>query len=138
MKKKIKALCIVAHPDDETIWMGGTILRNRDWNWTIFSLCRKNDSDRNPKFEKACRHYKAVGIISDIEDEKLKPMSSAAIAKKILPQLRTKKYDYIFTHGENGEYGHRRHKEIHKAVKQLVKKKFLSFLAATRRRRSIF
>ena len=67
----VNALVIVAHPDDETIWMGGTILQNPSWNWTIASLCRKNDLDRMPKFLKVCKHYNANSIISDLDDEKL-------------------------------------------------------------------
>ena len=39
-----EALVIVAHPDDETIWMGGTILKNKNWKWTILSLCRASDT----------------------------------------------------------------------------------------------
>ena len=44
-----KALIIVAHPDDETIWMGGTILKYTELEWTIYSLCRASDKDREPK-----------------------------------------------------------------------------------------
>lgn len=120
-----RALCIVAHPDDETIWMGGTISKNSSWDWTIFSLCRANDRDRAPKFKKVCKSYGAKALISDLEDEHLKPLKTSEISNKILQNLKTKSYDYIFTHGENGEYGHRRHKEIHKAVKSLVKSKSL-------------
>jgi len=118
MKKE--ALIVVAHPDDETIWMGGTILKNNDWNWTIISLCRKGDKDRMPKFMRVCEIYKAKGIISDLDDEKLKPLDIEEVSEKIKSLLPKKEYDYIFTHGENGEYGHVRHKEVHKAVKKLV------------------
>ena len=40
IKDKIKALVVVAHPDDHFIWMGGTILMLRDdWEWHILYLC---------------------------------------------------------------------------------------------------
>lgn len=39
--------------------------------------------------------------------------------------LKRKDYDFIFTHWENGEYGHIRHKETHKAVLELIEKKKL-------------
>lgn len=125
MRKKTQALCIVAHPDDETIWMGGTILKNKEWDWTILSLCRKDDPDRMPKFRKVCEFYRAKGIITDLDDEKLNPLTMATVIGKIKENLSSHEFDFVFTHGENGEYGHRRHKEIHKAVKALVKKKEL-------------
>lgn len=122
----INALCVVAHPDDETIWMGGMILKNPNWNWTIFSLCRQNDSDRMPKFKKVCKHYGAKAMISDLEDDKLYPISILDIKNKITKELKRKDFDYIFTHGKNGEYGHIRHIEIHNAVNELINEGKLS------------
>ncbi len=114
------ALVIVAHPDDETIWMGGTILKNKNWKWTILSLCRKNDADRKPKFMKVCSFYGADGIISDLDDEKLEPLQINEVIKKIKQNLKKINYNYIFSHGKNGEYGHLRHREVHQAVKKMV------------------
>jgi len=118
---KIRALSIVAHPDDETIWMGGMILSHEEWEWTVFSLCRKEDKDRMPKFKDVCSHYKAKCIISDLEDDLLEPLPLSMVTGRIKKGLLSTDYDYIFTHGSNGEYGHIRHKEVHEAVKQMVK-----------------
>jgi len=125
--EKIKALCVIAHPDDETIWMGGFILKHRYWDWFILCLCRKGDSDREPKFKKVCSYYGARCIIDNLDDEKLNPINIKEIEKRILKNLKKKNFDFIFTHGKNGEYGHIRHKEIHLAIKNLIKdKKVLS------------
>jgi len=125
MEKK-SALAVVAHPDDETIWMGGTIIKNPQWQWTIFSLCRQEDLDRAPKFKRVCEHYNANPIISNLDDENLKPIPTEEIINKIKENLPSTNYNYIFTHGENGEYGHIRHIEVHKAIKSMIENRNLN------------
>jgi LmbE family N-acetylglucosaminyl deacetylase len=124
MKQKKEVLVIVAHPDDETIWMGGTLLRHKNWNKTIISLCRRDDEDRAPKFRKVCSILKADCYMSDLEDTNLKKLSFNEIKKRIT-KFSKRRYDYIFTHGENGEYGHIRHIETHDAVVDMLRNKKL-------------
>ena len=124
MNKK-KVLIIVAHTDDETIWMGGTLIKNKNkWEVTIISLCRGNDKDRAQKFKKVCESYNAKFFMSNLEDETLNSLNKNEIIKRI-QKFVEKSYDYIFTHGKNGEYGHIRHIETHQAVNQMIKDKSL-------------
>ena len=60
MQVKAKSvLIIVAHPDDETLWAGGTILSHPEWSVFVISLCRASDTDRAPKFNRAkVNHHK--------------------------------------------------------------------------------
>ena len=48
------------------------------------------------------------------------------MAKEIIKEkLKDKNFDYIFTHGENGEYGHNRHVAVYEAIKELLEENFL-------------
>jgi LmbE family N-acetylglucosaminyl deacetylase len=126
-KPEFTALVIVAHPDDETIWMGGTMAKYKKIKWTIFSLCRASDRDRAPKFLKVCRYFNAKAIIADLEDEDKMTLAGSipAIEALIRDNIKDKTFDFIFTHGTNGEYGHKRHLGVNRAVNNLIKEKFL-------------
>jgi LmbE family N-acetylglucosaminyl deacetylase len=61
------------------------------------------------------------------DDDLLNIRKSVPEIKKILHNcLKNKRYKYIFTHGAKGEYGHPRHKAVHRAVKQMVLNKKLA------------
>lgn len=122
-KRGSQALVIVAHPDDETIWMGGFILKHPELRWTIFSLCRATDSDRAPKFRKICRALRARSIITDLDDEGeiSERQAMPQIEKLARQKIGNRRFDYLFTHGQNGEYGHPRHRTVNQAVKKMIK-----------------
>jgi LmbE family N-acetylglucosaminyl deacetylase len=113
---------IVAHPDDETLWAGGTVLINSCSTWEIISVCRKSDADRNPKFFRALKELNAVGDIGDLDDgvEQI-PLEIQEVEKVILKLLKRKEYDLIITHSIKGEYiRHKRHEETGNAVLSLL------------------
>ena len=118
----VKALVIVAHPDDETIWMGGKILREKDWGWVVLSLCRKDDPDRAPKFFRVMEKLNARGFMSDLEDDQPEqPLEDIdEVVRRIEPVVDDKKFDVVYTHAPNGEYGHNRHKETNRAVHLMI------------------
>jgi LmbE family N-acetylglucosaminyl deacetylase len=109
---------IVAHPDDETLWVGGTILSHPAWNCFIISVCRGNDTERATKFNNALKILKSEGIMGDLDDgPDQNPLDEEEVEQTILALLPKKHYDLIISHNPNGEYTrHLRHEEVSKAV----------------------
>jgi LmbE family N-acetylglucosaminyl deacetylase len=123
-QRHVAAAVIVAHPDDETIWAGGTVLNHPDWHWTIVSLCRGSDTDRAPKFMHAVQQLGGVGRMGDLDDgPEQSPLSEADVQQAILSLLPKTHFDLILTHSPHGEYTrHRRHEETGMAVASLWEK----------------
>ena len=112
---------IVAHPDDETLWAGGTILSHPLWNCFIVCLSRKHDTDRASKFYKILQVLKCHGIMGDIDDgPDQKPLDEKGIQRIILDLLPNQHFDLVISHNPSGEYTrHLRHEEVGKAVIKL-------------------
>ncbi len=109
---------IVAHPDDETLWAGGTILSNPSWMCFIISLCRGGDKERAPRFNNALKLLNSTGILGDLDDgPEQKPLEEQVVEQTIFDLLPKKHFDLIISHNPNGEYTrHARHEEVSKAV----------------------
>ena len=112
------AAVIVAHPDDETLWSGGTILMHPEIRWTIITLCRKSDAERSLRFQEALKYFNATGAMGDLDDgPEQRPLPERKIQQTILSLLPFGKFDLIITHSLWGEYTrHLRHEETAKAV----------------------
>ena len=112
---------IVAHPDDETLWAGGTILSHPTWKCFVVCLSRASDKDRAPRFYKALKELKSEGIMGDLDDgQEQHLLNENEIESAILKLLPNSHFDLIITHNSNGEYTrHRRHEEVSKAVVNL-------------------
>jgi LmbE family N-acetylglucosaminyl deacetylase len=109
---------IVAHPDDETLWAGGTMLMHPHCQWTVVTLCRKSDPDRAPRFFEALKEFNARGAMGDLDDgPEQAPLSSREVQDCILELLGSDRFDLVFTHDLRGEYTrHLRHEEVARAV----------------------
>ena len=120
-KKSKTVAVIVAHPDDETLWAGGTILSHPSWQWFIVCLCRGSDNDRAPRFYNALKILKSEGIMGDLDDgPEQKPLDEKEVENAILDLLPPKHFDLIISHNPSGEYTrHFRHEEVSKAVIKL-------------------
>lgn len=126
MKKKesVTAALVVAHPDDETLWAGGTVLMHPDWQWTVASLCRLSDPDRRPRFRRATQELGAAGVMGELDDgPEQTPLPESEVQQTLRSLLPAKHFDLILTHSPYGEYTrHRRHEETSQAVITLWEK----------------
>lgn len=106
----------VAHPDDETLWGAGIILRYpKDWT-VICATIPFHDPVRAEKFCDACKVLGARPIVQ-LHPERIDHVP--------IPDLD--EFDLIVTHNSAGEYGHKHHKELHEAVKARWQDKMLCF-----------
>ncbi len=119
---------IVAHPDDEIMWAGGTILMHPEGKWTVVTLCRKSDPDRSVRFFKVMENLGATGVMGDLDDGPEQfPVVIREVQDKIAELLPQDRFDLIITHGLRGEYTrHLRHEETGRAVMALWETEKLS------------
>lgn len=120
--KTVKSIAIiVAHPDDETLWVGGTILSHPGNNWFVVCVCRASDTDRSTRFYNTLKLLKAEGIMGDADDgPDQHPLDEKELENEILQLLPSIQFDLIITHNSTGEYTrHLRHEEVNKAVIKL-------------------
>ncbi len=122
--KTIEAAVIVAHPDDETIWAGGTIMMHPEYKWIIVSLCRASDPDRAPKFRRAAIELGSAAFIGDLDDGPDQAhLPETEVERTILHLLPEKEFDLVITHSPFGEYTrHKRHEQTGEAMLDLWKR----------------
>lgn len=110
----MKVAVVVAHPDDEVLWPGGTLLMNPDWEVFVAGLCRGSDPDRAPRFFRAIEELGADGALADLDDgPDQMPLDPAEVRETLRSLLPDAPFGLVFTHGPRGEYTrHRRHEEV--------------------------
>ncbi len=124
MKAKAYRLLVVAHPDDETIFFGGLLLRERKLPWKVVCVTDGNADARG--MERAQEFLAATKILGvkatehwnypDIFPNRL-PVQEIAERLSTFPLPRE-----VYTHGPLGEYGHPHHQDVCLAVHRAFKK----------------
>lgn len=122
--KESKKVMVVAHPDDESLFGAGLIIRYPgDWTIICCSIPLR-DSVRADKFLGACRVLNSHPAVVQVIEPGAKILFSHSHLYQI-PCLD--KFDLIVTHNKEGEYGHIHHKQIHEFVKKRYDEKSIYF-----------
>lgn len=131
-----RALAVVAHHDDHVLWMGGTIRRLADlnWSWLLVAMCVPDKAQRQ-YFEQCARAYRQEFASMAFEDYQAGDVFSRNDEIKMKTELARVvsgwEFDLVFTHsrdagrgeggGARGEYGgHANHTEVRQVVAALV------------------
>lgn len=124
----MKALVVVAHDDDIPLWIGGTVMRMSDWDWSGVAMCWRRyarTDEHKAHFEQSCRAHGVKPAICDFQDyQQDKQLNKIEeMAQHLLEAAAGETYDYVFTHSRHPrcEYGfHANHVETRKCVELLV------------------
>lgn len=124
-ENRVNALVAVAHPDDEIVFCGGTILTHPNWYWTIVTFTGIENSERIYQYRNAMEHlilsgvninkYLSLGQIdsgNDLSELEFQKWQNAIQELNLSP-------DIVFTHNTKGEYGHTHHKSANAIINNL-------------------
>ncbi len=126
----VNVLLLVAHPDDETIFCGGTMLTYPNWNWTVACLTHSLESQspysqvRSQQFHQAMETFKQQGVhitYRDLgQDDKDKDITENDLSRWREPiKALNLSPDIVLSHNTRGEYGHEQHIAVNKIVNEL-------------------
>jgi len=117
----LKALCLVAHPDDCVIFAYSYIHNHPELDWTIGYLTYTEKDSRGAELAAFWQRRGIPCVFIGLEDDwhdneqnQLLKWSQTAAAVECWKLAA--KYDLVLTHDEHGDYGHIHHKVVHDAV----------------------
>jgi LmbE family N-acetylglucosaminyl deacetylase len=118
LKEKIMKLMITAHSDDEVIFAGEKLLKEKG-QWEIMCMVTP---DHQSKFripmllEKVSSYLQVKVELMDFEDTGFNSPISGNIFIPIKDKIKSQDWTEILTHGPKGEYGHPHHIQVHNNV----------------------
>lgn len=113
---------VVAHPDDETLWAGGLLSMTSELSWmAICGSIPRLDPIRAWHWQDACYGLGVYGtylwpVIETPPNHDL----------NLVPPIPANA-SCVLTHGRDGEYGHRHHKQIHHWVNEVFDGPIINF-----------
>ena len=116
----MKALCMVAHPDDCVIFGYSYIHNHPEYDWTIGYLTYTESDVRGSELAAFWRRRNIptvfLGYVDDYHDLETGQLSFDSVRAEQDIQQLTQRYDLVLTHDERGDYGHLHHVFVHRCV----------------------
>ena len=128
-----RALIVVAHPDDETIFGAPVLLGSSHIMLVLLSHGAKTDA-RRKEFDRVVSILEQEGhqvecLYYDLLDSKTIQFQfeNFRFPKEDVATMRNWRPDALYGHGADGEYGHKNHIHAHQHTKSLAKELGVSF-----------
>ena len=123
----IKALCVVAHPDDCVIFARPFIEQYSEFEWTILYLTYSSYDPRAMEMTSYWRQRNVstvnLGFADDYRDMENNLVSfNAEQAQREIFNI-SNNYDLLLTHNPDGDYGHIHHTFVSDSVQPVPKPK---------------
>ena len=118
----MRSLVIVAHADDELLFMGGTLHKYKANGWKLVCVTKDIEHGRDPQFRRLCKILGADGEILDFEmgwRPHVPVWDMTTLRERIEEIYHEEEWGHVYTHNSKGEYGHPQHMLVHDAVKSL-------------------
>lgn len=125
-------LVIVAHPDDESFWFGGTILILRNLGFKIAVVCLTLGSDykRSIEFKNVCKKMNSSGFIMDYSDKLTEEFLEIDSKLELLlsnNKINLSDLECVITHSPDGnERSHPQHIQCFKLISEWACKRQIS------------
>ena len=118
----MKALCLVAHPDDCVIFAYSYMWHHKHYDWTVAYLTYTQQDPRGTELSQFWQRRgietKFLGFEDHWHDNERQAFTRWNPHDAVNQCLTlAQHYDLVLTHNSEGDYGHIHHKLIHHAVK---------------------
>ena len=119
----MKALCLVAHPDDCVIFAYSYIHNHPEHDWTIGYLTYTESDPRGAEMLEFWRRRGIDTIFLGFEDhwhdQEQQQLTRWDLAyAEVKCWTLAKDYSLVLTHDQHGDYGHIHHRVVHDSVKR--------------------
>lgn len=118
-------LMVVAHPDDETIFGGAHLLRDK--HWKVICVTNGNHRRRAREFKKVMKRIGVEYEIWNYRDTYSNHFDIVGLKRDLERLFKRHEFAKVVTHGLGGEYGHPQHKVLARLLRGLVKHNLYAF-----------